>query len=159
AAANDGLDVARANKTRVQNETLANVVRTFYAHNAAKQFLELVDEGERSLNEALRTGTEMVKRNSEQVTDNDLFMLRSLLCSLLARRAEPRRGLESSRELMVFLSRPGPEDPRVMETLNPAVPAEPPPPVVTFEAAGREHRPELRMADKALSARKEVAWI
>lgn len=154
-----GVGIAEANRDRVRNEAKANAARAFLGYTAAKGFLDLVGESEKSLNEAIKTAERMVEKNSDQVSDNDIFMLRTLLSQVLARRSEASALMAQSREAIRFLTRTekdlvfelDPIDTRVNDT-----------PIVTVKdllQEAHDKRAELKMADQAIAARKEALWI
>ncbi|MCC6807046.1 MAG: TolC family protein [Deltaproteobacteria bacterium] len=154
-----GVTIAEANKERVKNEAKANAARAYFGHIAAQGFLDLVGESEKTLQDALKNAERMVQANSDQVSDNDIFMLRTLLSQLVARRAEAQAGAASAKEAIRFLTRGDEDAPLELEAVNLRLPDAPPVAVDVLQSAAHEHRAELSMADKAVSARKEALWI
>jgi len=154
-----GVDIATANRDRVRSEAAANTLRAYFAHTSSKGFLELVKESEKSINDAIKSANELIDKNSDQVSDNDVFMLRTLLGQLRARGAEAEAGLGSSGELLRFLVQ-APEDVTIdTEPQDARVPLDPLPGADKFMDTADDHRAELRMAHKAVKLRKEALWI
>ncbi len=154
-----GVDIAQANRERVRNEAKANATRAFLGYLAAQGFLDLVTESEKSLNDALKNAERMLESDSDQVSDNDLFMLRTLLGQLLARRSEAQAGLESSKQAIRFLTKTDESVKLELLPFDTKVPAVAPISVDVLVRSAHDQRAELRMADRAIAARKEALWI
>jgi outer membrane protein TolC len=154
-----GVNIAEANRERVRNEAKANAARAVLGHLMAKGFLDLVAESEKSLNDALKQAQRMVEQNSDQVSDNDIFMLKTLLGQVLARRPEATAGANQSREAIRFLTHSDKGAPIEIEPFDLHVPDAPLATVETLLTAAKDTRAELRMADRAIAARKEALWI
>ncbi len=154
-----GVDLATANRDRVRSETAANAMRAYFGHNATKAFLELLADSQKNLDDAIKSANELIDKGSDQVADNDVFMLRTLRSTVLARKSEAEAGRASTAELLRFLVQ-APAD-ATLDTgeWDMRVPAQPLPAVEAYMEHAWVHRAELRMAGRAVELRKESLWV
>lgn len=158
-AANAGVKIADSNIARVKNELRANVTRAYLAYGLSKALDGLVVDGTKTLSEVLKTSEEALRNDSEQVSQSDVFMLRTLLGALKARRAEAAQGLRVSREVMRFLLQIEDEEPFDIDTVDFDTPLQGQNSLATFQRMAERRRPELRMAEQAIKARQAAVDI
>ena len=158
-AAASGVDIARDNTLRVQNELRANVSRGFLGYTLAASFLALVDDTDKIISDAISQAQDMIKKKSDQVSDSDIYMLRTLLGQLRARRAEAQQGADEAKELLRFLMNLDADDAFMLDTADLDLPAIAPKKSRDFEDYAQRNRPETRMAANAIKARDSAVNI
>jgi outer membrane protein TolC len=158
-AASSGVQIARDNTVRVQNELRANVSRAFLGYTLAASFLQLVDDNEKILTDAISTAQDMIKKKSDQVSDTDIYMLRTLLGQLRARRAEAQQGADQAKELLRFLMNLDEQDNFAVDTVDLDVPAVVAKKSFDFETYAQHNRPEARMAEAAIKVRANALGV
>ncbi len=159
-AAKAGVRIAEANTDRVKNETRANVASAFLGYSLAESFLQLAGDSEKTLNDSISSAQDLIKHKSDQVSDDDIFMLKTLSGQLTARRAEAEQGAQTAKEVVRFLiNAPGDDNIELQIVDIGAIPEVSPKSGAAFEDYAKKYRPELRMAREAVNARDNGVTI
>jgi|GEM_PF-3848647 len=152
--ANAGVSLAQAHRYQVKNEIRAQITRAYLGVLFAESFLSLVNDSEKTINQAIKTGEKMLQTGSAQMSEGDLFMLQTLKAHILARAEEARQGYLVALSLIRFLSglpvsiplklAPLSLTPQILEDKH----------QLYFLETAYQSRPEIHMADENYKIRQ-----
>ncbi len=152
-----GVDAARAKEASLRADLDANVRRAYWGLKTAREALATLDEGLGYVDEAQKQIDKELAEGSGSASVTDRLRLRTVRAEAEARVLEARRMADFARNGLRALL--GSEAPREIEIDDAPLDAVPIPerPLGFYEEQARLHRPEVKMLDYGVLAKRSLA--